>query len=839
MLLWARVFLVYEKFLKKYNGATLHCKTSLLKGIADMMKKQLTRKIVLVLAAGMLTVGTTTDAWAAAVTSLPGTDGDWKKASPLVSTAKWTPSSGSSNNVITLTLNGETELNSFAGGVQTNKTKANNNTVTINAQGATVTNSVGIYGAASDVYATNDVTNNTVTINGGTFENINGIYGAWDCYGSMKNNKVELNGVTVDTFTGRLVGGGAWVGYASENTVLIKDCTMENADVTIFGGFTAADAESNIVTIDNSTYKSPARDIYGAYAKYEDQEVLENKIYIKNNSEVVCDWIMGGHAGSQGSVVDKNLVSITDSTVTARRIYGGGQGYEYESDAMSTIKNNEVSIVDATLKARTEEGLVVAGGYTSNEGNVELYDNTVTISNAHMDEASDIILYGAIARYTNADGTGYDNNPNATIANNTLNIIGTGWTGRTTDIANFATINFKDLAWENEGIVSRTDNLALDESGTTVNVTLSADSTVKQGDYMTLIQSDNTTGTLIAGETPTITAGTSVAEAIEGEILQEGHDIVLRFGEEPVLNEQVQVIGESRAAATAFVNQSSELIENNINAMICEERIGHKTFASIYGNASKYKTNGYFNEHIRVNGWSGNVGIGETTENGLTYGIFFETGTGNYRTYSRANGIFMRGDGEVNYRGGGILARKDNRNGLYTEASFHIGDMDNELNNALLGKQGLTGYDVNTTYYGAHLGIGKIIEQRNGDTLDIYGKFLYTHHGGKTFAIEEETFSFDSINSKRLRLGVRYNDHRNNKTRMYYGAAWEYEFDGDATNTVLDYELYTPSLGGSSIIGEIGMHYNADPKWCLDLNLRGYGGQRQGVGTSLHINYLF
>lgn len=152
----------------------------------------------------------------------------------------------------------------------------------------------------------------------------------------------------------------------------------------------------------------------------------------------------------------------------------------------------------------------------------------------------------------------------------------------------------------------------------------------------------------------------------------------------------------------------------------------------------------------------------------------------------------------------------------------------------------VSGYDVDTFYYGAHVGVGKIIPRGNeGDSIDVYGKFIYTHHDSENFDIDGSDFHFDSVDSERLRLGFRINEVQTNKLSMYYGAAWEYEFGGDADNTTVGYDLSTPSLGGSTVIGEIGMHYLASEKWSLDLNVRGYSGQRDGFTGSVQANYNF
>ncbi|MBQ5624243.1 MAG: autotransporter outer membrane beta-barrel domain-containing protein, partial [Phascolarctobacterium sp.] len=274
----------------------------------------------------------------------------------------------------------------------------------------------------------------------------------------------------------------------------------------------------------------------------------------------------------------------------------------------------------------------------------------------------------------------------------------------------------------------------------------------------------------------------------------------------PERNNQVLVLGESRAAAVAFTNQGSELIETGLNALARDNEKDTKVFAAVYGNHSEYETG----SHVNVNGWSGIVGIGKTNDDGLTVGAFFENGEGNYSTHNIFTNDYIRGDGEACYNGGGFLVRKDNANGVYAEASLRAGNLQNELRNAVRNGSELTGYDIDTFYYGAHVGVGKVIARGNdGDSVDVYGKFIYTHHDGETFDIGGTATKFDSVESERLRLGFRINEVQTNKLNMYYGAAWEYEFGGDADNTVVGYDLSTPSLGGSTVIGEIGAHYKA------------------------------
>ena len=360
---------------------------------------------------------------------------------------------------------------------------------------------------------------------------------------------------------------------------------------------------------------------------------------------------------------------------------------------------------------------------------------------------------------------------------------------------------------------------------------------------MTLVSAGSITGNLASDSSAKVFRG--VATIYDANVEKDGNNIKIKLGDESTahynavaMNPQVFVIGESRAAATAFTNQGSELVETGLDAFARDNtKAGEtKVFAALYGNASEYATG----SNVKVNGFSGIVGVGKTNANGLTVGAFYENGEGNYRTYNSLNGEFMRGDGEANYNGGGLLIRKDNANGVYTEASLRAGNLQNELRNAVQGSEGLAGYDIDTFYYGAHIGIGKVISRGNdGDSIDVYGKFIYTHHDSENFKIDGDEFHFDSVDSERLRLGFRLNEVQNNKLNMYYGAAWEYEFNGDANNTVVGYDFATPSLGGSTVIGELGMHYKASDKWSLDLNGRVYVGQREGFSGSVQANYNF
>lgn len=305
-------------------------------------------------------------------------------------------------------------------------------------------------------------------------------------------------------------------------------------------------------------------------------------------------------------------------------------------------------------------------------------------------------------------------------------------------------------------------------------------------------------------------------------------------------NKQVDLVASNRAVAAAFVNQGTDLIADSLDTLSRDGKYGVKTFAAVHGNRSKYDVN----NDIKINGWSTIVGVGaENEHNGgdFSWGVFYENGSGNYRTYNDFNNEFFRGDGSLVYNGGGIAARYENSHGVYTEGSLRAGMLKSEMTDALSDGENKYGYESETAYYGAHIGVGKIFSLGDDSDLDVYGKFFHTYTEGDSFNVAGDEFEFDSINSDRLRIGARVTSNKENKFSTYYGLAYEYEFNGDAEMRAAGMKAPTQSLQGSSVMAEIGLNYQPTPDspWSFDLNMRGYAGERQGGSFNVQATYTF
>ena len=598
-------------------------------------------------------------------------------------------------------------------------------------------------------------------------------------------------------------------------TYKILAAVMAAGSLGLYAAAPAAAADDYTVNNDGETLNDEYNNIYGnGYSftitggkiinvygagngnKDYDKDASGGNVTINGNAKVT--GVVHGGRSISGEAYN-NTVNISGGSVT-NNVFGGYSGN-------SVAHHNIISISGGSVTGD------VYGGFAYGSAN----DNKIIISgSADIENAN---LYGS--NKTNDTG-------------NTLTI--DGWSGTAQSVVGFNDIAFKNIAWNDEEPVLRIRRGNLTNTKIkTINI--AGGSNINVGDKMTLI--DGNIGS-IGDVTDTFTAGvareglgsTSV-DTTTGEVSFKVNSIKL--------SSQAVSAAQTRAASAAFVNQGTDLISDSLDTISRDDNYGVKTFAAVHGNRSKYDVA----DDIKINGWSTIVGVGNADkfDNGseLSWGVFYENGSGNYRTYNSFNNEFFRGDGSMVYNGGGIAARYENKNGVYTEGSLRAGMLKNELDNAMHDVNGSYGYETESAYYGAHIGVGKIISLSDSSDLDIYGKFFHTYTEGDSVTIAGDKFDFDSITSDRLRVGARITSNKENKFSTYYGLAYEYEFNGDADMTAQGLRADTQSLQGSSVMAEVGFNYKPTPDspWSFDLNMRGYTGERQGGSFNVQATYTF
>lgn len=621
------------------------------------------------------------------------------------------------------------------------------------------------------------------------------------------NNSPSNSTIYIDNgYKGNVYGGKADSGEIINNKIFISGGTITG---DIYGGKVGSNGsvKNNYISIDNST-------ILGTVRVGDAGEVTDNEVNISNST--IGSKNDPIYFASGTSNVSNNVVNIISGTVIGSNICIG-------YSQMGTVENNELNISGGKIIGSIRAGTAIFG---------IVKDNTIKISGtANIEEAE---LVGT----PSSNSLGKNNNNNLTIY---------GWSGNTQSVQNFNNINFENIKWSNGGTVLNITDNAEENSLANTNIKLnklnfSGGAELKAGDSMTFVNGENLgigkgNGKVTVGDK--FTAGVATVGTGDVEVDENSVKYTLT---EVKQNNQINLVAQTRAASAAFVNQGTDLISDSLDTISRDSNYGVKTFAAVHGNRSKYDVN----SDIKINGWSTIVGVGNAGKfdngNEFSWGVFYENGSGNYRTFNEFNNEFFRGDGSFVYNGGGIAARYTNKNGVYTEGSLRAGMLKSDMDNALRdGAGNFYGYESESAYYGAHLGVGKIISLSESSDLDVYGKFFHTYTEGDSFKVANDEFEFDSINSDRLRIGARITSNKENKFSTYYGLAYEYEFNGDADMTAQGLKAPTQSLQGSSVMAEIGFNYQPTPTspWSFDLNMRGYTGERQGGSFNVQATYTF
>ena len=626
------------------------------------------------------------------------------------------------------------------------------------------------------------------------------------------------------------------------NTIIFKNITSKKSLIAGFGG--SGDTDNNTIIVINSNVDTS--EVPGAGSG--------------------ADHIIGGFTGNDYNA-NNNTVILKDSKISAH-IFGGDS---HLGDAC-----NNLVVIDNTEIGHNGETYSIYGGYayvpadkTNSERSGVANNNTIIIkNNSNLENAR---LYGGYLTVTNESGT-VDNpyeEEDFKKGNNTL--ILDDWSGSVIKARSFDNVNFNNITLSD--FVNKTDEKAIltitgtddyssfkniigtdskqivGEDGTTskdINIGLSfqGGADINVNDEIRLVQMQENGSAVVDTTDGKIhlvngTAYAGVAQVLKGELdVQEEYiDYTIKS---VGLNDQVNVVNEGRAASAAFLNQSDELISEALAGLNIEDKYGFETFAMVYGNDSRYGTN----SDLSINGWSGLVGVGsnnKTKAGDFAWAAFFENGAGNYDISTTMNGITMEGDGSTVYNGGAIAARLTGENGVYGEASLRAGLLKNDLENGLLGADNNKyGYESESNYYGMHIGIGKIFKLENGASVDTYAKYYHSTVKDDSFTIDSDRFEMDDINSDRLRLGIRYNQGMDRTFNVYYGAAWEYEFNGESNGYAQGHKMEETSLKGSTVIGELGVVIQPENSpWSFDAKVKGYGGQRDGYSGSILATYHF
>ena len=709
-----------------------------------------------------------------------------------------------------------------------------------NSEGNTVriikSSAANVFGGKGD---TNSKENN-VEISDSTIKN--NVYGGYA--DNDKNGSAEKNEGAIGA--GSKVSEDIYGGYATHNTNENKVSITNGAKVgqSVFGGFSEkADSKNNEVILNGAS--GVTANIAGGVAIEGISE--DNKVNIAKST--VNMNVYGGY-GAKDSI--GNIISITDGSSVNKNVYGG---YSFKGNSM----DNTVTVDNSTVNEN------VYGGYTESDGAIseKIQNNKVIFKNGAKIKGD---VYG-----------GYDKLSKANINNNTLEVVGKG--NEAKSIQNFDKLNFfitKDLVANNTmlkvtgtALINNAEIKAGVELGTKLNENdkinlitagaLKAENittgtltdgliSIDQGLQVTVGTDGNKLVGVINGTTPPGGGGTTppggggTTPPGGGGTTPPGGGGTTPGAGGLYADADAKSPVEIQSAALTMLNLGHDLLttagyENAALAVDGEEEGSVNPFITMSANNQKLDTG----SHVDLKAWNMNLGFAKKINNNsgkLIIAPVIEYGRGSYDSYLD-NGT--HGDGDAHFWGAGLMAKQLNDDGLYYEGSLRAGRMSTDYQSAVAG--GIK-YDSDATYYAAHLGMGKVVQLNDKDTIDYYGKLFYTRQQGDKVTVGTgATYDFDATTSLRTRLGARYTHQLSDKNAFYAGLAWQHEFDGESNaivaTTLGSASAPAPSMKGDTGIMELGWRVNNSDKFELGLGVNGSIGKQKGVGFNLSLNFSF
>lgn len=514
-------------------------------------------------------------------------------------------------------------------------------------------------------------------------------------------------------------------------------------------------------------------------------------------------------ANSRSGHADHNTVNIEGGSI-------GGDvvgGYVALATAGSSAKYNTVNITGGSIGGHI---------YGGNSYNGDDSHNTVNIS-GNVTLAANKGIYGG-------EGT-------ASRTGNTLNM---AWAGTVGTVSNFENINLTitDAVLDNSNTVLNISGTAANIRDTHIKIAdITATKPWNEGESITLLSKTTGNGILYGGKFQQ-----GLARVYEYDMGYAGvNNAVIATLNKAGLNQDVGDLTAGIGASSEFLKGSAELIDS---ASLIEEIDGQsRVIGAIKYSRSKIGNDSRFN----INGTSMLLGVNRKFDGDKGYvmlGGFVEAGWGNYNTHTDFSGSNeINSSGKSNYYGVGLAARNVRDSGLYTRATIRLGHISTNYKSNNLADAGgnVASYDLGSMYYGASLGVGKLIKLSEKNELDIYGKYLYLHQNGSNTTIAGDNFDFKALNSHRLRTGLRLNHKNTAGLKTYFDLAYEYEFDGRSRAFVYGSEVPSIFIKGGTATAEIGFNYKPTKAKNLqmDLGLQGYIGKRQGVSANMQFKLTF
>lgn len=721
---------------------------------------------------------------------------------------------------------------SYAGGGDSNMPF--NGTATATTNYIEISNGANITSEGSDRYGENAIFgsyaqgNKGATAKTGTF--------IIDTNGTKNIIKSNVTGAYASSYNG--------VATATTNSMYIMDNTSIKGDVygaEANGGITnSSTAQAWMALIGseaNRTNNVIDGDIYVADAFGKDANASGNYLYVENFK--VTGDIYGGYANTYNGTgnASNNSIFLANGTTVGGNVYGG-----YVS-GNGNATNNTISLSGNVAFDKSSK---IWGGYVSGNGDA-FTGNTLNFFGAKPITVASV---GNFQTYNFTLGTNSDitKKENALITTNEIIVPD----GKTSTVNVAMTVNdFNKLNGKEVYLINNTSGEVAPNSAqmgeARVGMIYKTDASLKaeNGVYSTTIgKNQNGQSDLTSNPNATMPTEESTLSGFEnagGSLTNPAKETPnLQVDNDSLAN--LKPLNQARLASLMLANQNADLVVNGVISKLNPMPLGDITpFALANGGHTKYKTNSSKN-NIKSNDFNFVAGVGYNFDNTIA-GWFFEYGKGKEK-YKNKNEFSIKGDGTAKAYGIGLFS-KSFIGDAYLDASLHLGRADVEFNTSSYTKNGYAynpNYKHNTSYYGAHAGVGYVAGKGEANSFDTSMKFFYNHLNGKNQTIEDQKYKFKAVNSSRLQVGENYKFVANEYLALNAGAAYEYEFSAKAKAKTDGYNIKSANTKGSTYVGELGVSitpFEDKTNSSIDLNVKGYTGKKEGVSGGINFKYNF
>lgn len=625
--------------------------------------------------------------------------------------------------------------------------------------------------------------------------------------------------------------------------------------------------ENNKISFSNL---KDAGGVYGIYSKWEDFEVSgaqmwklhsnDNELTLSNSNvnkvvtaylgDITFGYFTTESNNDRSYSVENNVLRINNSTVSGN----AAAIYVLEPDKdnhISTfpISNNNVYLTDSTVEGGVF-GTTSNISSTATEADGIDADNQITATGInHVGFLAGFKTLNLVADNRNHSEGGVDGskavitltapNTNLDLTNRELTL-----SPASADLSDTGIYNLIHVAGENSSLTVKsgtwiTYNDTFKQTAWKLVSDNNSDLKYEKDETLAICFDDESCGQTSGGDDekdPDVGPGDKPGDNPNDN---EGNNPPIIKPSEQKPTDNAKTLAENYLGSAALISLGTEYIADEGLAMIVDSAKlpGKNVFGAIYGGTGKYHTG----SRLDLDSATLITGISAMTEKQkLAISAFVEAGWGD--SEGHVNQAHAKADHNVYSFGTAMRFFTDSP--WYFDASARLGVARFDYTGNFATES--VKFDHSGIYAALHGAVGYAYPITEDTTLDSYLRYAFTYLEGGSEKLHnraQDTFKMDSIRASAFRIGTRVKGHLGQNQYLNYrvGAAYEKVVDGDANTKIDGMSIDAPSLNGDTGILEIGLakRPTVNSPWGVDVTLKGYAGDRDGLYGSATVNYIF